>query len=386
MDFSFEDHAYNKVIIKAGIVGSSMQAQLVKALIPMIICWLPLAIGTALNGNFWTGEITNSFITSFDNQARFLISLPLFILAERMVTPKLKTILQQFMNSGIVSKKDFVTFQEIIRKRTQFLKSTWTDLAVLAICYLQVFLVLSYESTYTSLLSWQMNVVDGDPKLNFVGIWGTAIARPFLLFLFYRWILRFVVWGLILNKISKLNINLFAVHPDLCGGLGFLGYSIRYFTPVAFAISATVAGNISDFMLIEGLHLAELKYAIAGYFILITLIFTLPLSSFINKLIYVREKAIFKNSDFANGMFRELNKQFSKGYENVNNEDLKLPYYSSIADLNAVMENALKMKFIPFTIKDLIPLWVMAGLPFLGVVIIEIPVAELFRTILSFVM
>jgi len=190
---------------------------------------------------------------------------------------------------------------------------------------------------------------------------------------------------MILYRVSKLDINLFAVHPDLCGGLGFLGYSIRYFTPVAFAISATVAGNISDFMLIEGLHLAELKYAIAGYLILITLIFTLPLTSFINKLIYVREKSIFKNSDFANGMFRELNKQFSKGYDKVNNEDLKLPYYSSIADLNAVMENALKMKFIPFTIKDLIPLWAMAGIPFLGVVIIEIPVAELFRTVISFV-
>lgn len=385
MDFSFEDHAYNKAVIKAGLAGTSMQAQFTKALIPMFICWLPLAIGTALNGTFWTGDISNSFITSFDNQARFLVTLPLLILAEKMITPKLRRILQQFLDSGIVKQKDSDAFHEIIRKRTHFLKSPWTDMAVLVICYLQVFLVLSFESTFTSLLSWQTNIVDGDPKLNFVGIWGTVIARPFVLFLFYRWILRIFVWGMILYRVSKLDINLFAVHPDLCGGLGFLGYSIRYFTPVAFAISATVAGNISDFMLIEGLHLAELKYAIAGYLILITLIFTLPLTSFINKLIYVREKSIFKNSDFANGMFRELNKQFSKGYDKVNNEDLKLPYYSSIADLNAVMENALKMKFIPFTIKDLIPLWAMAGIPFLGVVIIEIPVAELFRTVISFV-
>ena len=352
----------------------------------MLICWLPLAIGTALNGTFWTGDITTSFITSFDNQARFLVTLPLRILAERKVAPQIKRILQQFMNSGIVQNKDFDTFHEIIQKRSSFLKSHWTDLAVLIICYVQVFLVLSFESTFTSLLSWQMNIVDGEPKLNFVGIWGTVISRPFVLFLFYRWILRIFVWGMILYRISKLHINLFAVHPDLCGGLGFLGYSIRYFTPVAFAISATVAGNIADFMLIEGLHLAELKYAIAGYFVLITLIFTLPLTSFISKLISVREKSIFMSSDFANGMFRELNKQFSKEYDQVNNEDLKLPYYSSIADLNAVIENALKMKFIPFKIKDMIPLWVMAGIPFLGVVIIEIPVAELFKTVISFVL
>jgi hypothetical protein len=231
-----------------------------------------------------------------------------------------------------------------------------------------------------------MTMVDGDPDLNFAGFWGALVARPFLLFLFYRWLLRVIVWGTILLRISKFNLNLFAVHPDLCGGIGFIAYSIRYFSPVAFAISAVVAGNIADFMLIEGMHLSELKYAIVGYFLLITLIFTLPLSPFISKLLDAREKSIFENNDFANGMFRELRKQLSKGYENVTTEDLKLPYYSSACDLNGVMENALKMKFIPFTIKDMIPLWIGAGVPFLGVVIIEVPVAELFRTIISFVM
>ena len=287
------------------------------------------------------------------------------------------------MNSGIVAREDNKEFLQIIQKRTQFLKSHWTDFVVFAICYIQTFVVLSYESTSTQLISWQLNMIDGEHTLNFAGIWSQFIAKPFLLFLFYRWLLRIIVWGMILRKISNLNLNLFAVHPDLCGGLGFLGYSIRYFSPIAFAISATVAGNMADFMLIEGIHLAELKYTIAGYFLLITLLFALPLFSFISKLIDAREKSIFENYDFANGMYRELRKHFKKGYENVNTQDLTLPYYSSAADLNSVIENALKMKFLPFTWKDMIPIWIMAGIPFLGVVIIEIPVAELFRTIIS---
>lgn len=385
MDFSFQDHAYNRMIAKAGISGKSMKAQLIRAVIPMAVCWIPMAVFTALKGTFLTGDITTSFITSLDTQARFLVSMPIFIIAEKLVTPKLELILNQFMNSGIVSREDHKEFLHIIQKRTSFLKSHWTDLAVFIICYIQVLIVLSYESTSTSLLSWQMNMVDGEHNLNFAGIWNTIIAGPFLLFLFYRWLLRIFVWGGILYRISNLNINLFAIHPDLCGGLGFLGYSIRYFSPVAFAISATVAGNIAAFMLIEGMHLAELKYAIAGYFLIITLLFTLPLASFITKLIDAREKSIFENNDFANGMFREFKKQISKGFHEVNLEDLGKPYYSSLADLNAVIENALKMKFIPFTLKDMVPVWVMAAIPFLGVVIIEIPVAELFKTIISFV-
>jgi len=386
MDFSFENHAYNTVIAKAGIAGKSMKAQITRATIPMAICWIPMAVYTALNGTFWTGDITNSFITSFDTQARILVSIPIFIIAEKLITPRLELILNQFINAGIVLREDRNKFLEIIRKRTHFLKSHWTDLAVFVVCYLQVIIVLLYESTSTSLLSWQINVVDGEHNLNFVGIWSTVIVRPFLLFLFYRWLLRIIVWGTILRKVSKLDLNLFAVHPDLCGGLGFLGYSIRYFSPVALAISTTVAGNMADFMLIEGMHLAELKYAIAGYFLLITLLFTLPLIPFISKLIDAREESIFENNDFANGMYREFRKVISKGFDEVNIEDLKKPYYSSTTDLNGVIENALKMKFIPFTLKDMIPIWTMATIPFLGVIIIEIPVAELFQTIISFVM
>jgi len=386
MDFSFEDHAYNRLISKAGISDKGSKALMIKAIIPMAVCWIPLAIITALNGTFWTGDITTSFITSFNTQTGFLISIPIFIMAERQVTLKLALILNQFMNSGIVPRDEHDEFLQIIKKRTRFMKSHWTDLAVLLICYVQVFIVLSYESSSTSLLSWQMNMTDGENTLNFVGFWSTAIARPFLLFLFYRWLLRIFVWGMILYNISRLHLNLFAVHPDLCGGLGFLGYSIRYFSPVAFAISVTVAGNIADFMLIEGMHLVELKYTIAGYILFITLLFTLPLMSFIGKLIDVREKSIFENYDYTNGIFRELRIQMSKGFYNVDVEDLKKPYYSSAADISTVIENALKMKFIPFTLKDMIPILVMSLVPFLGVVIIDVPVAELFKTIISFVM
>ncbi|MCK5369839.1 MAG: hypothetical protein KAQ62_14865, partial [Cyclobacteriaceae bacterium] len=192
------------------------------------------------------------------------------------------------------------------------------------------------------------------------------------------------IWGIILRKISKLNLNLFALHPDLAGGLGFLGYSIRFFSPVAFAISATVAGNMADFMLIEGLHLNDIKIPGFGYILFITLLFALPLLSFSSKLSAARERSVFENYDFANGIFRELRKRFAKGYENVTEEDLKAMDYSSAADLSAVIENALKMKYAPFTMKDLMPLWVMATLPFLGVVLLEIPVSELFQNLVSF--
>lgn len=384
MEFSFEDHAYNKALNKLGNLWGGSKLKLNRVLIPILICWVPLAIITLMQGTFWTGETDNSFITNFDTQARLLVSMPIFLLAEKPISRKLGLILGQFLNSGIIIKEEKQIFQRIIQKRVAFLKSHWTDIAVLVLCYVHVISVLLYESEYTSMLSWQMVMSDGEEALNFAGKWSALVSRPFMLFLFYRWFLRIIIWGIILRKISKLNLNLFAVHPDLAGGLGFLGYSLRFFAPVAFAISATVAGNMADFMLIEGLHLDDVKIPGFLYLIFITLLFALPLLSFTSNLAATRERSVFENYDFANGLYREFRKRLTKGFEKVTLEDLKAPDFSAVGDFNAVMENSLKMKYAPFILKDLFPLWVAALMPFLGVVLLEIPVSELFQKLISF--
>ncbi|MCK5371531.1 MAG: hypothetical protein KAQ62_23375, partial [Cyclobacteriaceae bacterium] len=229
MDFSFEDHAYNKLLNKFGLLEGGFKVRLNKVLIPFLVCWVPLAVITLIQGTFWTGDMDNSFITNFDTQARLLVSMPIFLLAEKPISKKLGLILGQFLNSGIIKKEEQQKFQLIIQKHIAFLKSHWTDIGVFFICYIHVFSVVLYESEYTSMLSWQIKMTDGEAALNFAGKWSALVSRPFMLFLFYRWFLRIIIWGIILRKISKLDLNLFAMHPDLAGGLGFLGYSIRFF-------------------------------------------------------------------------------------------------------------------------------------------------------------
>lgn len=384
MEISFENQTYNHLIRKLAPQGSSQKIKILKTLIPFIICWLPLALMTLLNGNFWTGNIENSFITNFDSQVRFLICLPILILSEELISARLGLILGQFKNSGVIEKKEYDAFDQIISKGGRFLRSKWTLVVLILICYIQVFTVLSYESEYTSILTWQIHDAGEGAKLNSSGWWNILISRPIVFFLFLQWLLRIIVWGWILRKISFLHLVLFPIHPDLSGGLGFIGYALRFFSPIAFAISATIAGNMIDFILIEGLSLRTFAFPGLAYFVFISLLFTLPLFSFTGKLIEAREKSVFENYDFANGMYRELRDKFLKGYDKVTAEDLKRPEFSAVSDLSDVIENSLNMKYIPFTFRDLIPLWTMVVLPFLVVVLMEIPLSELFKVILSF--
>lgn len=384
MELSFENETYNKLLEKLGVRPKGFNLQIIKVLIPFVICWAPLAIITIYTGHFWTGNVDTSFITNFDSQVRFLISLPILILSEKLISSKLGLILNQFKNSGIIKPEDFGTFHQIVEKALHFLKSKWTFTFIIVICYFQVFSVLTYENEYTSILSWQIADVAGEEKLNIAGKWNALISRPIVFFLFLQWLLRIMVWGWMLRKISMLNLNLFPIHPDLAGGLGFLGYALRFFSPIAFAISAAIAGNMIDFILIEGIQAKALILPGLAYLLFISLLFTIPLLSFMGKLIEGREKSVFENYDFANGIYRELRLKFSKGYDKVTEEDLKSPDFSAASDLSAVVENALKMKYTPFTLRDLLPLWVMTILPFLAVVLIEVPIHVLFKLILSF--
>ena len=84
-------------------------------------------------------------------------------------------------------------------------------------------------------------------------------------------------------------------------------------------------------------------------------------------------------------MYRELRKKIAKGYEKVTDEDLSSPYFSTVADMNAVVGDALKIKFLPFTIKDLVPLLVTTAIPFLFVILLELPLAELIKRVMSLV-
>jgi hypothetical protein len=232
-------------------------------------------------------------------------------------------------------------------------------------------------------LTWNIIRTGGGTSLSLAGWWSLLVSRPLVLFLFYRWVVRVIVWALLLRRISKLNLNIYTVHPDLAGGLGFLGYSIRYFAPVALAISTAVAGRMIDAILIGGAHVSELRIYALLYFVAMTLLFASPLMLFTPVLLSARDNAMFENSDFANGLFRELQKKTSKNYDQVSAEDLSLPDYSATTDLSSVINNTLKMRFVPFGLRDLIPLWLMTALPFIFVALAEVPFFELVKKMLN---
>lgn len=380
---SFGDHQFEKLLDRLRLRFTERKFLILKVAVAFLVCWLPLGVLSLIYGNFWTGNFHDSFITSFEAQTRFLISLPILILVEPLINSRLKKTLIQFHDSGLIPEHRVEEFWALIERKVNFLHNRWTYVSIILFCYIQVATIFYFEINHTSLSSWQLDEGSGDLGLNMVGKWSVFVSRPFTLFFIYRWILRVFVWGRILARISKLDLRLSPFHADRVGGLGFLSFSVSYFAPFMFAVSVALAGNVADLMLVDGMRLAEFRMPLLGYVILISLFFTYPLFVFSRKLIDLKEKSVFTMYDQIKHVYQKAELPTAADPSSKPIGDEQIAYISSLSDFNAMMDNVFNIREIPFQIKDLIPLWVLTVLPFVFVIMIEIPLSEIIARIVS---
>jgi hypothetical protein len=111
-------------------------------------------------------------------------------------------------------------------------------------------LMLSYPQQ--GFMAWQ-RPVSGHP-LSLAGWWHVVVSVPWLLVLFFGWLWRILVWGRFLWLMSRLDLQLIAAHPDLAGGLMFVGTSIRVYATLSFALATVVAGGVANRVIHQGLR------------------------------------------------------------------------------------------------------------------------------------
>ncbi|MDD5265949.1 MAG: hypothetical protein PHO08_02315 [Methylococcales bacterium] len=62
----------------------------------VVISWLPLLILSAKSGLLLGGTVQIPFLHDFVTHTRFLISIPLLVIAERVIAPKVRLVIRHF--------------------------------------------------------------------------------------------------------------------------------------------------------------------------------------------------------------------------------------------------------------------------------------------------
>lgn len=258
----------------------------------MLLTWVPLLLMTGIDGHLLgSGAIRVSFIEDVEAQVRFLIGLPLLLIAEVIVDVRVSPLVQYFLDRRIISPPDIPAFNAAVRSAIRARDAVILELAVLAVAYTGG-LWLWRRGLALDAATWYARPVGGTLELTRAGFWYALVSIPFFQFVLLRWYLRMILWFRLLWRISRLRLHLTAVHPDRAGGIGFLGGSAYAFSPLLVAQGALLSGLIASRVLFEGQNLMNFKMDVAGLICLLVLFVLGPLVIFAPQLDRARREGM----------------------------------------------------------------------------------------------
>ncbi|HXV83466.1 MAG TPA: hypothetical protein VEG60_26710 [Candidatus Binatia bacterium] len=365
-----------------GLVEPDRQRDFQRAALVVLIVWAPLFVLAAIQSLVLGENKLSSLLVDFTVHFRFLIAAPLFVLAESFVLPRLGQIVRHFIDAGLVVAAERPRFDAIAQQTRRLLNSLLAEILVVIIAYLAAVLLLRVFPE-ENIPAWHKVGKDG---FTWAGWWNVWVSIPISIVLFLGWIWRLFLWGLFLCRVARLNLRLVAAHPDLAGGLQFVGASVRTFVPLAFALSAVVAGGVTERVSRMGASLFGFKFVIGALVVVLFIMFVGPILVFTGKLIEARRKGILEYGGLAGAVGRQLEKRWVQQLKDVDEKALDVQHFSATTDLYQVVSNVYQMKAVPLDVQDLIAMIVMILLPFLPALLFEIPLNEILADLVKVIM
>jgi hypothetical protein len=364
---------FYKLLRKVGLGKSTSRGYLVRSLFISGITWLPLLILAMMQGLAFGNLVDANFIKDIGTHARFLVIVPLLIFAEASVDAKIRELTAQFFKSGILTGQDFSKFEEIKKKTWKLTHAISVDIVILVA--IVVLMSTRWKLAPADLSYWIVDPVTD--RISWAGIWNVFVSLPLFQFILVRWLWRWICWLYYFYKMSRLPLKLNPAHPDLAGGLGFLGLPPSPFMAVNFALAVLCSAVAAERIIFLGQHLADF-YVILGTLGVITVLMNiLPLLVFSRPLVAARRKGIFEYS----ALVQKHHRQFDQKLLNVENEEPLLgnPAASSMADINASFDTVMKMRVFPFDVKIMASTIIIMVLPVLPLLAFEYKLADILK-------
>jgi hypothetical protein len=335
------------------------------------LAWLPLVVLTIAGGRF-AGGVKVPFLYDFEVHARLLFALPLLILAELIVYVRMRAIAAQFIERQIITESVRPAFHAVIASAMRLRNSLSAEIALL------FFVILVGPYIWQSTLALHSNTwyaTASSSRLNHTpaGYWYAFVSVPIFQFILLRWYYRIVIWCRFLFQVSRLDLNLVALHPDRCCGLSFLGNVVFSFAPLLMAHSGIIAGYIANRILQEGATLPDYRFELVGLTVLLLAIVLCPLCVFMPKLNRARLAGLRTYGRFASDYVVGFVRKWTSGADVEGEPLLGSGDIQSLADLDNSFSIVKEIKLVPFG-KDTV-------IRFL--VVIAVPLAPLALTMFS---
>ncbi len=340
----------------------------------MGLAWLPLAVLSASRG----GATFLSFLTDYASQSRFLIILPVLILAEPPLGQRLALVAHRF-EADLVPRDQWPQFQAAWSSCEKLRDANLARVLIVILTYATAAFLSQYLSPSGSeFVSWWKGG-PGFRTFSLAGTWAFFASYPILVYFTYLWLWRQFLWARFLRSTTQLKLALVAAHPDHLGGLGFLEASILGQIPFSFCLGVGLAGAVANQVLHQGRQLLAFRFLGLALIVGVLLFCVGPYLFFIRTLLQMRREGMLSYGAFARAVGEQFEKQWLHQADSLTEEVLLVPDFSTTADLYAVVHNIDDIRILPVGAVDLYAIVIVALIPALPVVIAAIPFNTLIR-------
>jgi len=345
----------------------------------VVLTWFPLLILSVWQRSATGADVQIPFLRDYAVNARFLISLPILILAEGLIDSKLQKTIGEFTTLSLITPEDMPRFNSAIRDVHVWRDSALAEAFIATVAVIQSYFALSEHGWFSATMSsWHTQPSLVGNALTTAGWWlGASLAAQ--IFLQGRWFWRLLIWTKLLARINKLNLQLIPTHPDRAGGLAFVGKGQMQFGPLVFAISAAVAGAGANLIVFEGQALRAFERNVVFYILLVTAIFISPMFVFIGRLHRVKKKGLLEYSALAMEYVRSFDSKWLRGRASPEESLLGSSDIQSLADMINSFSSVRQMRIVPLDRKISLTFLVAAAIPFLPLLLMVLPVQELIK-------
>jgi len=351
-----------------------------RILLSTAIIWLPLLVLCAVEGTL-TGGIAIPFLPDIETHARFLVGVPLMILAELVVHQRLRGVVAQFVERGLVPTASMVRFIAALRSAMAWRNSWIAELALIAIVYTAGHYIREFVELDTS--TWYATVGTASAELTAAGLWFTYVSNPVLQFMLLRWGYRVLIWARFLWQVSRIELDLIPTHPDRNGGLGFLAGSAYAFAPLLSALGAGVAGMIANRIFHQGASLAAFKLEIVLLVTMGVVLLMAPLLVFAPKILAAQRQGLREYGAFTAEYMREFDRRWLRSRDRDGASLLGTGDIQSLADIGNAFTVIREMKPVIFSRAMLVQLTAAMLIPFVPLVFTMIPLEQLLDRIIG---
>ncbi len=345
-----------------------------------LLAWLPIALWAWQKGYLLPVDGGEPLLAHFGINARLLLAVPLFIVAEGMMHSTLTTLLPRLVSSGVVPPGQLDRLRSVLSDIARLRDSVLPWIAIFAA--LASFFLFSRPSEVPHELSWAKDQADGAGMG--LGVWWYLyVGRTIFLTLLLAWLWRLALLFMLFKRIAGLELSMVPTHPDRCAGLGFMARIPVMFVPVVLGISSVFASGWAHQVVYHDVTIASLRVEIIAFVVVVPLVFLAPFISFLGLMLKTKKQGLLDYGDLIGRHGRLVRERWIDGKQVANDPILDAPELGPIADTAAPYELIGKIRPLPLTMGSLVPLLGAAVLPMVILAALDLPLKTVLKSVLK---